>query len=239
MGIFDILKGNKKNNATTVKANNFSNISTSSSFTSSQIGEDDINRLLVSADEVMKVLVEKFTEERGVAIKQVLIYASGLAGFACHRAVKEISPNLFMKIGTNNGKTYYFGDAVNKYFIESKYSVVNLCQGAYKSVAPDAEIPDVYDIISTVAKNVGDDSYRIMGIVNPAEEYVEIKNYFNEIYESQIVKFCKTVQEEPVLLGIVLHKVLKTAMQLGDRDNIFAVAIENACYISKMDDDSI
>lgn len=203
------------------------------------ISEVDIKRLADHAGQIIGVIWQSVTSEKGVNAKQALFIASAAAGYACHNAVKSIDPALFAVVNMKDGKNFYFGDAVNKFFAENKSSVLSFCVGAYEGLNKGARIPDVVGIIKSVAQNVGNPSYRIWGEVDLATAYKTGKSWFNSIYEHVMKEHCRDVREQQIILAIVLQNIMLKVMTVGPHSEVFYKAVECVCFVSKMDDDSI
>lgn len=61
-----------------------------------EITDEDIQRLSAKAGTIVGILNHMFTSPEGIDIYRSLLYAAGLAGFVCHRAVKETDPGAFV-----------------------------------------------------------------------------------------------------------------------------------------------
>ena len=59
----------------------------------------DFERLAKNAEPILEMLNDIFTTPKGVDIRMALLYSAGLAGVACHEAVKAQNGN-FVEAGT-------------------------------------------------------------------------------------------------------------------------------------------
>lgn len=237
MGLLDLLWGGKNRNEKAETNKNAGRYA--SEYDDSEVTKRDIERLRIHAKEMEKILINRATSRQGVQIREALMYASGLAGYACHNTVKQISPNAFVVVEMKNGKKFYYGDAPNHFLLENKYSILSWCVSAYQYSYQDRSLPDVNQIIATVAEHIGDETFQIWGEWDASRAYSEIRNCYQQIYETMTAKYCKNVKEEPVLFGIVLQDIMVRLMPVANGDEIFTFALQNACYISKMDEESI
>lgn len=192
-----------------------------------------LERLKEPAGSIIEMLKGVFKTERGIDIQRVVLYASGLAGIACHEAVKA-NRGSFQVAETKDGKKYYFGDDLNKYLLESQYSVNSFCDGIHK--LPEA---DTMAIVQKVAATVGTDNFKIWNSLIPADVYKQVKSCWDGIFDNMIGKNCQSAAEWPVLMGIVLQNVMATAFTVAPKDEVAKMAKECAFILSKMDQDSI
>ena len=94
-------------------------------FNKKETDEQIAKRLAGNAGGIIEMLKHVFTTDKGLDITMPLLYAAGLAGYACHQAVKATKGS-FVQVTTTDGKNYYFGDDVNKYLLENRTSVYSL-----------------------------------------------------------------------------------------------------------------
>ena len=52
-------------------------------------------------------------------------------------------------------------------------------------------------------------------------------------------KYCETPDEMPVLFSIVLQNIMVTAGHIAPKPLVYSMALECACFLAKMDDDSL
>ena len=179
------------------------------------------------------------TGPEGISIDKMLLCASGLAGYACRQAVKA-NREPVMVVATKNNKNFYMGDAVNRYVLEDKYSVLSACNAFFENYAKVGEdIPDVTEIVKKAVLGIGDESYRLWGLYEPANIYCSVRKYWNEIYGEMIAPCCKKAEEMPVLFASVLQNIMAISSQAAPARELYCDALECVIFISKMDDDSI
>lgn len=198
----------------------------------------DINQLSKSASAIINMFKSVFHTPKGLNIQGSLLYASGLAGYACHQAVKT-SNETFVVVGTADHKKFYMGDALNKYLLEDKYSVLAFCNGFFDNYAKGETRPDAIEIVKKGAAVIGDNNYKIWNMLQPKDVYCEIKNCWDGIYDNMTAVYCQSPQEWPVLFAIVLQNIMVMALEVIPAPDLYSMALECAVYVSKMDDDSI
>ncbi|MCR4646568.1 MAG: hypothetical protein K5695_14365 [Oscillospiraceae bacterium] len=198
----------------------------------------DLERIAGKAGSIINMFNHVFSTEKGFDAQRGLLYASGLAGYACHQAVKATGGK-FVVVETDAHKKFYMGDDVNKYLLEDKYSVLSFCNGFFEQAAKDAEAPAVVPLIRRAASVIGDKEYRIWNTFPPAFVYTEVRNCWDGIYDNMTAKYCESPEEYPVLFGIVLQNMMKIAAQVITPEEAFRLSMECALFVSKMDEDSI
>ena len=198
----------------------------------------DLKRLSQNAAPIINMLKSVFNTPKGIDIQKALLFASGLAGYACHQAVKANHEPVIV-VSTKDKKNFYMGDSVNKYLLEDKYSILVFCNGFFENFAKGESRPDVIEIVKKGVVAIGDENYKIWNLYPPQLVYNDIKSCWNGIYNNMIGACCQKPEEWPVLFGIVLQNMLVLASKVAPKQEIYSRAMECAIYISKMDDDSL
>ena len=192
-----------------------------------------MDRLCSHAGNIIAMLKSVLSGKNGTDMYIVTLYAAGLAGIACHEAVKELGEPM-VEVACADGKKYYMGDAVNKYLYESKYSVTGFACAI--SQMPQSAL---MAIIQRQASTIGSENFVVAGNMDPADLYKNIKTCWDGIKNTMTLQYCKTPEEWPVLYGIVLQNIMKESMNLASKEAIFNTAVDVTCALSKMDKESI
>lgn len=198
----------------------------------------DINRLSKNASAIINMFKAVFNTPEGLDVQRALLFAAGLAGHACHNAVKA-NNEAFAVAETTDHKRYYMGDAVNQYLLEGKYSVLAFCNGFFEGFAKGEIRPDAIGLVKKAVSVIGNSSYKIWDIYQPGYVYAEIKNCWDGIYSNMTAVYCQSPQEWPVLFAIVLQNIMIIASETMPKPAVYSLALECAIYISKMDNDSV
>lgn len=199
----------------------------------------DINRLSNKATAIISMFKSVFNTPEGFDIQKALIYASGLAGYACHQAVKANHETFVVIGGSSDNKKFYMGDDLNKYLLEDKHSVLAFCNGFFDNFAKGESRPDVLKIVKKEITEIYNDHYKIWNIFKPKDVYCAVKECWDGIYDNMTAVYCQNPQEWPVLFAIVLQNIMITALEVIPASTLYTTALECAIYISKMDSDSI
>ncbi len=200
----------------------------------------DLNRLSQNAGAIISMFKSVFDTPQGLDIYKALAFASGLAGHACHMAVKANNEE-FIVVGGEpaSSKKFYLGEALNRYMYENEYSVLSFCNGFFEHCAKGEECPAIEDFVKKGVTVLYDDTYRIWGKLDPKDVYNEITGCWNGIYENMTAVYCESPEEWPVLFAIVLQNIMVLAMEVAPAKTLYEMALECAIYVSKMDNDSI
>lgn len=190
----------------------------------------DVQRLVKDAGCIVAMFERVCTDEM-----ERLKLVSALVGYATHQAVIANEED-FVRIGTEDGLVFYFGDAVNYYLLEGPYNLLCFLKGYYENNAKDPKDFDINTTIRNAAVSVGNTSYRIWGEYTPKSVYKATKDCWQGIYDNLTARFCKNPSEWPVLYSIVLQNVM-FKMNIDPQEG-FLKALECALYVSKMDKDS-
>ena len=194
--------------------------------------EQMVKRLAGNAGNITNMFYQMFSSPQGVDLTRVLIFAAGLAGHACHQAVKAEHGD-FAVVKTTDGRTFYFGDSVNQYLFNSKTSVIGLCTAAVRFPGDD-----VLKIIADFSQSIGAKEQKICGL-QPEYLYRQVSQCWEGIFHNMTDRYCNSPSEWPILFGIVLQNILIKAVQVGaPEEEAVRFAIEAAAAISKMDQDS-
>lgn len=194
--------------------------------------EQMLKRLSKGAGNVIAMLKGVLRGPQGTDMTVVMIYAAGLAGCACHEAVKA-EGGTFAVAKTTNGQTFYLGDDVNKYLLENRLSVLSfisaICEGA---------VDDALAYVTAFVSSLGDPNLSVCDMTADSV-YKMVKECWDGIYVTMTTRICKKPSEWPVLYGIVLQNIMREALQIGaPADEVKRIALECSIALSRMGDDT-
>lgn len=192
-----------------------------------------VDRLCKYAGNTIAMLKKVLTGPQGTDLYIVTLYASGLAGIACHETVKALGKSMTV-VETKDGKKFYMGDELNKYLHENMFAVTRMVRAV-------TETPE--DVLMAVLKKqtetLGTEQFKVSGGLDPYDLYKNVKNCWNGIFDNMTKRYCESPEEWPIFFAIVLQNVVKESMELASKEEIFNTVAEVACALSKMDDDSL
>ena len=152
---------------------------------------------------------------------------------ACRQAVKALGGHVAV-ITTKDDKTYYYGEAVNKYLMEDHLSVLS-----FVNAVSNLKEEQVAGIAVEMTNSLGSDRFNIWGMT-PESVYPKIKECWDGIYNNMTANYCKDPSEWPMLFGITTQMIILKAIEAGaGAEEAGLMAMQCAYVISKMDDDSL
>ena len=192
-----------------------------------------LDRLCSHAGNIISMLKGVLSGKNGTDLFIVTLYAAGLAGIACHEAVKATGEPM-VEVSCADGKKYYMGDAINRYLHENKYSVTGFACAV-------TQMPQsaVLGIVQRQTSTIGTEKFAVAGNMDPADIYKNVKGCWDGIKNNMTLQYCRKPEEWPVLYGIVLQNVMAESMKIVPKEAVFNTAVDVACALSKMDQESL
>jgi hypothetical protein len=197
----------------------------------------------IGSKEITQRLVAAIKTERGVHIESLLCALGALAGYSCQASVRaqaiarglsEVA--LLTSVQTKDGKTYYFGDNLNKPLAESQYSVWGLAGGGAQQ-AGCTKFPDVEEIFKHTSSSVGTELFGKPRLPEKNAPHDLPLNYVRSLWPAlkpQIVKFCPNPEHWPVLLGLSIQEVIVMGKATLDPCVALRLVMETAVPMSKV-----
>lgn len=198
----------------------------------------DMEALRLNAGRIIAMFKHVFHTPEGADAVKMMLYASGMAGYACHQAVKALHQP-FTVVTLADGTKRYAGDALNHFLLEDRYSVLAYLDGFFEHFGQGEEKPDPHAVVRWAAQMLGTDEEKIWGIYDPRMVYPHIRECWDGIYHNMTEKFCQSPEEWPVLFAIVLQNIMVEVPAEVPRRELYETALECALIISKMDEDSL
>lgn len=201
--------------------------------------------ILVGADDVFVRFIEALKDERGMHIETYLTVLAALTGFSCQMAIRrEIIEKNNLDVETvlisgkaEDGKTYFFGDMLNKPLAESPLSVWNIVASGVEQAG--GELPDLFDIFSHSSQTVGTEAF---GIPRVPEKHASTadtpQSYIENLWagtEALLSDYCDTPLEWPILLATTLQKAIINGKGVIPPQIAGVLVMEVAVAMSKID----
>lgn len=203
--------------------------------------DDPLVYAKVGAQEIWYVITSVLKEPDGrINVNNVLLWTSGLSGIACQasiweKALQTGTTTELIVIGTTSGRKFYIGNALNKFLLESQYSIWNLAAGTYRQFMPSKPLPDLEELVKQSVNMIGNEEYRIWGEVDPYNMVIEYTKVWKSL-ESKIKFLCNNPDHWPLMFGLVLQKALEMVNQVLPEDkNCLEMAMENVLFTAKLD----
>jgi hypothetical protein len=204
--------------------------------------DDPLIGVKIGADYVLNNLIEMLRDDKGVHIETLLCILGSLAGYSCQICVREQNTldgldemTNFTIVNGLNGEKYFYGDALNKYIVEDKYSIWSLVAGAVNSL--NKPIPDINEIFEYVSKVVGSDKFGIVRFSEGQSIADKPINFLIKLWPEEFPntkKYCKFPNEYPALFGLALQKAIILAKDAISADVAAKIAMECAIFMSKV-----
>ncbi len=194
--------------------------------------------------EITQRLLSAMKGERGVHIESLLCALGSVAGYACQASVRAQAisrelpeTSLFTVVKTHDGKTFYFGDNLNKPLAESQYSVWSLAAAGAQDAGCKVP-PSVESVFKYTSETVGSDKFGKPRIP-PGHAAQDIPiNYVKALWPAlspTIKRFCVNPEHWPILLGISIQEVIEMGKQTLDPCISLQIVMESAIPMSKIE----
>ena len=196
---------------------------------------EGIDHLKKGADEFFKFILSM--KEQLITPDIIIIFLSGIVGYACQAALFENKQN-YSIVNTTNGKKYIYGNALNHYLLNSKGSLYNILMGKFCNKLSQSEPLKINPFLIRVDQNIGNENYLINDEFNP-EQIFDFEFYHStwKLFYDKLIKYCNSPDEWPILISISLCTFLDKIDSIFGRDsykNFVSIAFENAIYVSKI-----
>ena len=205
---------------------------------------DPLIKVKIGGKEIFQRIVVGLKDERGVHIESLLSILGALAGYACQFSVREQniksgakSPVSRLTVATGaDGRTYYFGDALNKPLAESRYSVWSLTAGTIRQLGKP--LPDLTDIFKHATATVGSAQF---GVPRLPEGHGAggLPIDYLQAFWPRILPVAQRFCDEPAHLPMVFALAIQNAIVMGkdviDPTLAGTIAMESAVPMSKVD----
>jgi hypothetical protein len=205
---------------------------------------DPLIGVKIGAKQVAVSVRSAMANEAGVHVESFLCALAACAGYSCQASVRRQAIAMgidetahFVRVECNDGKTYFFGDALNKPLAESQYSVWNLAASAAQA-AGCTDILDLEDIFRHVSETVGTADFGNPRL--PSEHPVHRRpvEYLVDIWPQLlpiILKYCPDPEHWPIVMSFAIHDMIIETSQILDPCVSLKVVMESAIPMSKLD----
>ena len=197
----------------------------------------------IGSKEVTQRLLAALTTERGVHIESLLCALGALAGYSCQASVRAQAivrglpeVGLLTPVQTKDGKTYYFGDNLNKPLAESQYSVWSVAGGGAQQ-AGCSNLPDLTEIFKHTSSAIGTEAFGKPRVPEKNTPHDLPLNYVRTLWPALkplVVKFCPNPEHWPVLLGLSIQEVIVMGKSALDPCLALRLVMEAAIPMSKV-----
>ncbi|MDF3020462.1 MAG: hypothetical protein K0Q92_1765 [Steroidobacteraceae bacterium] len=208
-----------------------------------QLAADDFIGPRRASREVLGFVMSELKDQRGIHLETLFCALGALAGRACQesvraRALAEGKPAdaLFEIVTTSDGKTYYFGDALNQPLAEDRVSLWSLVAGA---AAHDGarQLPDLNEIFAHNARVLGSGQFGVPRL--PPEHPVRGRpiDYATKLWPSVKPEMAGLAGEPrmwPVSIGLAIQELMAQTHGSLAPEIVARIVMESAIPVSKI-----
>ncbi len=197
----------------------------------------------IGSKELTQRLIQAMKTDRGVHIESLLCALGSLAGYSCQASVRAqaISQGLpetalLTRIETTHGKTFFFGDALNKPLAESRYSVWGVVAGGAQQAGCKA-LPDLADVFKNASSTVGTAAFGVPRVPHANRPSDTPLNYVRTLWpvlKPLVVKYCPTPEHWPILISLSAQEVIAMGKSVIDPCLALSLVMESAVPMSKV-----
>jgi len=199
--------------------------------------ENKIDNLIEGAKKFVELVLSMDGELDDPNLK--IVFSSGMVGYSCQAAAFEKNPmNLMLNMLLMPNMKMISCEQIYNYLYGAKDSVYNFLIQQFHQKLPNLEAPKYSSYNMEVILNFGNEKYLIENKFNP-EKVFDFKLYSStwEKFYDNLIKYCKTPDEWPMLFALALNIFLEGAYFIGGKDSytlFFDIAFKNAIYISRI-----
>lgn len=201
-------------------------------FTEAQTAAKDIfTRLLRAAQNPVQ----------GVNCMTLLLFSSGLAGYAAQAAAREDQQSseqpLFSRV-RKQGRVYLFGEALNHYLETGENSLYNITKGVFERRHPNQLLPPYEETENEILDLTAAENPSYHGVKNPGQ-YMRHYRLMWEHERPTLEHACRSYREWPLVYNIVLQYALGFAVRAMDPLEAAEFSLQNAAYAAHLEEAAV
>lgn len=198
----------------------------------------------VGSKEIFQRLLHVLRDDKGIHMGSLLCAVGALAGYSCQASLRaqaiahgEAETARMQTVTTEDGRHYFFGDALNQALAQSQQSVWSLAAAAARD-AGAKELPDLSEIFQHTSASLGTEHF---GCPRTPEEHsigtkpAELVAALWPALQSLTALFCPDPEEWPVLFGIVSQHAINRVKDGIAPSLALKIVMENAVPMSKIE----
>jgi hypothetical protein len=156
-------------------------------------------------------------------------------------------------VGTKSGEQFLFGDWINKYLFEGKFTLWSFASAkSIEAGVPQADLPDIRDIARHVAGTVGNDDFGTIRVAKEHQPQIRSRELLKVLWPRlmQVLQLplpdpIKTAEPPldpiywPAIAGIVAAAFIVQAKDTLDPRLAYTILMESAVAASKYSPETI
>jgi hypothetical protein len=190
-------------------------------------------------------LLAQAENERGVHVESLLVSLGALGGFACQLAARDALTEAIpgpwsaplVEARGEDGRSYFFGDGINHFLIESELSFCNLARAAASRLSAEA-LPRPEPIAAYVAGTVGSAGFGKVRFPpgTAAEEDPEayVRTLWPQV-QAIVDQGAILPQQRPAAFGAVASYALADVAQVVAPPTALHLLMESAIIAARID----
>lgn len=198
----------------------------------------------VGSKEIFQRLLHVLRDDKGIHMGSLLCAVGALAGYSCQASLRaqaiargEAETARMQTVTTEDGRHYFFGDALNQALAQSQQSVWSLAAAAARD-AGAKELPDLSEIFQHTSASLGTEHF---GCPRTPEEHsigtkpAELVAALWPALQPLTALFCPDPEEWPILFGIVSQHAINSVKDGIAPSLALKIVMENAVPMSKIE----
>jgi hypothetical protein len=187
------------------------------------------------ATEMLNRLILSMRDKRGVQAESMLTALGALGGFACQMGARANAEPVEPR--TVQGKTYFFGPAINKPLAENATSIFSMAKAAAEAMGTPVSI-DAQEIFKHTIDTMGTNTYGIPRLPEKNKPRDLPENYARALWPvlvPTIKLFTKDGHEWPIIFAYAIQQVMKQSKDVLPPALAVTIVMEAAVPCSKLD----
>jgi hypothetical protein len=209
-----------------------------------QKAEDPLVGVKIGARDIYSRLLNALQDDKGVHAETLLAVIGSLAGFSCIAAVSEVLVRIDQspqQIGLavvegKDGKTYWFGDPLNKLLAENEHSVFSLIIGKAQALG-GGQAHDLENLFRHVAGSVGGDKFglpRIPSDHRPADTPLNFVSALWPKLRPVLLDYCDDPRQWPLAMALAAQEAQQATSATVPVDLAVTILLECAAPMAKI-----
>lgn len=197
----------------------------------------------IGGKELALRLLEQLKTDKGIHVESLMCAAGALAGYSCQATVRAknraqgLEELASLSVATtDDGRTFVFGDFLNKYLAESEMSVWSIAAGGAEACGC-TQILDVNDIFLHVANTIGTSQFGVPRLPEGHPIHEQPQEYVTRLWPvlfPMVERFCPEPDHWPMLFGIAIQDLLFQTKGTLNPCVALRVVMETAVPMSKV-----
>jgi hypothetical protein len=197
----------------------------------------------VGGKELVPRQIDAMKVGKGVHAESLLCAAGALAGYSCQAAVRAknrtqgLDELAHLTVAqTSDGRSFVFGDLLNKYLVEAEWSVWSIAAGGAQD-AGCAAILDINAIFEHVAGSVGTEYFGAPRLPDGHPVHESPLAYLARLWPTffpMAERFCPNPDHWPILFGLALQALIAQTKGVLDPCLSLQIIMESAVPMSKV-----